>query len=191
MLEVLGKNLFCKSPFIQHQETLAILKWERRIKLLKNHSRKHTRLLKLITRLECFLCACSTLLICLPTIFQNRKRTNLAVAKQLSTIDLHHYLYLKGNISIVMHCFPNKWINCVPAIITVSLQDNTINFERSFEALVSNLNKEPEQGKNTNNQLKVPSALQYKSMTGLIGLVEQMELSKSWMCHWVLELPKR
>lgn len=73
-------------------------------------------------------------------------------------------------------------MNCVPAIITVSLQDNTINFEHRFEALVRNLNKEPEQGKNTNNQLKVPSALQYKSMIGLIGLVAQMPLSKSCVC---------
>lgn len=73
-------------------------------------------------------------------------------------------------------------MNCVPAIITVSLQDNTTNFEHRFEALVRNLNKEPEQGKNTNNQLKVPSALQYKSMIGLIGLVEQMPLSKNCVC---------
>lgn len=181
MLEVLGKNLFCKSLFIQHQETLSILKWERHIKLLKNHSRKHTGLLELITRLECFLCARSTLLICLPTIFQNKKGTNLAVAKQLSTINLHPYLYLKANISTVTHCL-KIWNNCLPAMITVSLQDNIINFECSFEALVRNFNKEPEQGKNTNNQLTVPSAFQYKTMIGLIGFVEQMKLSKRWGC---------
>lgn len=163
MLEVLGKNLFCESLFIQHQETLSILKWERHIKLLKNHSKKHTGLLELITRLECFLCACSTLLICLPTIFQNRKRTNLAVAKQLRTISLHHHLYQKGNISIVTRCFIKIWNNCLLGIIIVSLQDNTINFECSFEALVRNL-KEPEQGKTTNSQRTVPSAFHYKSM---------------------------
>lgn len=92
--------------------------------------------------------ACSTLPICLPTIFQNKKRTKLAVAEQLSAINLHHHLHLKGSISIVTHCFIKVQNNCSPAIITVSLQDNTINFESSFEALVRNLNKEPEQGKN-------------------------------------------
>lgn len=183
MLEVLGKNLFRESLFIQHQETLSILKWKRHIKLLKNYSRKHTRLSELITRLECFLCACSTWLICLPTIFQNKKRT--AVAKQLSTINLHHYLYLKGNTSTITHCF----IKIIPAITTVSLQ--YINLECCFEALVRNLNKEPEQGKNTHNQLTVPSGFHYKSMIGLIGLVEQMELSKRWGCPLGFRVTKK
>lgn len=187
MLEVLGKNLFCKSLFIQHQETLSILKWERHIKLLKNHSRKHTGLLELITRLECFLCARSTLLICLPTIFQNKKGTNLAVAKQLSTINLHHYLYLKANISTVTHCL-KIWNNCLPAMISFRTILSILNVVLKP---VRNLNKEPEQGKNTNNQLTVPSAVQYKTMIGLIGSVEQMKLSKRRGCPLGFEVTKK